>query len=249
MGATPTNDNEVANRLVTNTLLASATPNRASVQAQVDALTSGATPTYASKSYVDTQDAAFQLVSYYQTQDALNVATTAKGAANGVASLDSSGKVPAAQIPTLGSGYVQGPYGPTATFTGTTTATPLKIADWNIGVVSLAQRPLVFMQCFVTGLVAHPVIEVRIANTTSSPAYGSTTLVAQGLGRGLYNDYHAVAVVPCPDSTGQTYSNLSTTYNIWLTAWLYDLSGNTGGVTISSGGVVSGAALILRGAL
>jgi hypothetical protein len=149
-------------------------------------------------------------------------------------------------MPVLGAGYIQGPYGTTATFTGTTSATPMKIADWNIGLISLAFRPLVFMQCFVLGAMSHPIIEVRIANSTTATSYAGSTLVARGHCRALYNDYAAVAVLPCPDSTGQTPSNLGPNYNVWLSAWVYDSLGQN--VTISSGNVATGAALLLRGA-
>lgn len=260
VGATAAVNGQVTNRLATNTLLAGATPNTISVQAQVDALTSGGSATYASKSYVDTQDATFTSVSYYQSQDALNVPNAAVGAVNlvsgvptalsgsyyGVASLDSAGRVPAAQMPVLGAGYIQGPYGITAFSPGNTSNTPLRIADWNIGAVSLSFQPLVFMQCFVLGLMSHPIIEVRIANSSSAVSYASSTLVAQGEGRGLYNDYHSVVVLPVPDTTGSTPTNLGPSYNVWLSAWLYDL--NSQNATISAGGIATAAAFLLRGA-
>lgn len=237
---------EIANRRVTNNIISTATPNQGSVQAQVTALTSGGSPTYASKSYVDTADATFQLPSYYTTQDALNVALTTVGQPSGVASLDSGGDVPITNMPVLGAGYIQGPYGVTAVFQGSTSNTPFKIADWNIGLISLAFRPLVFMQCFILGQMSHPVIEVRIANSTTAVSYAAGTLVAKGHCRALYNDYAAVAVLPCPDGTGQSPSNLGPNYNVWLSAWLYDANSQT--TTISSGGVATGAAILLRGA-
>lgn len=241
--ATPS---EIVNRRVNNTLISTATPNQISVQAQVNALTTGSTPTYASKSYVDVQDATFQLPSYYTTQDALNVPNTAIGQPSGVAALDGLGDVPIAQMPVLGAGYIQGPYGVTATFTGSTSNTPFKIADWNIGLTSLSFRPLVFMQCFILGQMSHPIIEVRIANSTTAVSYASGTLVARGQGRALYNDYHAISVWPAPNSTGQTPTNLGPNYNVWLSAWLYDANAQT--VTIANGGVATGAAFLLRGA-
>lgn len=258
VGKQATNPNEITNRLVTNAVLSSATPNQASVQAEITALTSGSGATYATKSYVDTQDATFSTVSYYQAQDLLNVPNTVVGALNqvagvntaltgpyyGVASLDSAGRMPAAQMPVLGAGYVQGPYGTTAVTTGSTSNTPLKIADFNIGLISLAFQPLVFMQCFVQSAMGHPVIEVRIADSTTSVAYASSTLVAQGQGRSLYDDYATINVLPTPATTGQTYASLGPSYNCWLSAWLYDASSAT--ATISAGGVASAAAFLLR---
>lgn len=242
-----------------NAILSSATPNQASVQAELTGLTTGSGATYAQKSYVDSQDATFSTVSYYQTQDALNVPNSVVGAVNqvsgvntaitgsyyGVASLDSSGKLPAAQMPVLGAGYVQGPYGPTAVSSGTsTTNTPVKIADWNIGATSLSFQPLVFMQCFLQSTVGHPVIEVRIANTTTAPTYAGSTLCGIGVGRGIYNDYTNITVLPCGSTTSQTPTALGPGYNVWISAWMYDALSST--VTLSAGGVASAAALLLR---
>ena len=145
VGATPVNDADITNRLAVNNLIANAPTSATAVQGQINALTQPPSPTYASKSYVDTQDATFQLPSYYTSQDALNVPSSSIGQPNGVASLDSAGDVPLAQLPVLGAGYVLGPYGPTAVTTGSTGATPFKIADWNIGNTALAFRAWVFM--------------------------------------------------------------------------------------------------------
>lgn len=247
VGKQAVNPTDVPNRGVLNATLSAAVPNQASVTTQVANLTSGASPTYAPRTYVDSQDATFQLPSYYQTQDALNVPLSSVGQPNGVASLDSTAHVPALQLPVLGAGYLQGPYGPTAVFTGSTSNTPLKIADWNIGNVALSFQPFIFMHCFATGTVSRPIVEVRIANSTTAVSYAAGTLVAMGEGRTLYNDYHVIPVVPVGAGLSATPANLGPIYNIWLSAWLYDA--NAQGVTLSAGGVVSGAAYLLRGAL
>jgi hypothetical protein len=238
---------DIPNRGVLNAALSASVPNQASVSTQVANLTSGATPTYAPRTYVDGQDATFQLPSYYQTQDALNVPLSTVAQPLGVASLDGTTHVPLPQLPILGAGYIQGPYGPTAVFTGSTSNTPLKIADWNIGNVALSFQPFVTMFCFVNGVVSRPVIEVRIANSTTAVSYAAGTLVAMGEGRTLYNDFHVIPVVPVGAGLSTTPANLGPTYNVWLSAWLYDA--NSQGVTLSAGGVVSGAAYLLRGAL
>ena len=249
VGALPAGDTDVMNRLAVSTRIAAAPVTQGSVQAQITALVAGGSPTYATKSYVDTQDGTFVLPSYYQGRDALNIPLTALGQPSGVASLsaDATPTVPLAQIPVAGAGYIKGPYGPTASATGTTGATPLKIADWNIGAAGVSFRPWVFLSAFVTGASAQPVIEVRIADATSAPTYAASTLVAEGAGRSLYDDYHAIAFGPAPDATGATPSLLAPTYRVWLTAWLYDLNGNS--VTLSAGGLASGAAFLLRGSL
>lgn len=244
VGIAPTAANEITNRLAISNLLATAPVTIESVQDQINTLTTGGSPTYASKAYVDSRDASFQLTSYYLTQDGLNLPLDSAGDPNGVATLDGAGTIPVTQLPVLGAGYVQGPYGLTATHTGTTGATPLKVADWDIGPANLAFRPLVYMMVFATGNNAHPVIEVRIADSETSVGYDDTTLVAMGEGRTQYNDYHAIAVVPVPDDVGQTPSYLGPTYDIWLSAWLYDLNGNS--TTVSAGNIVFGSAFLLR---
>ena len=217
------------------------------MQGQINTLTQIPTATYAPKSYVDSQDATFQLPSYVTAQDALNVPLSSVGVPGGVATLNSAGDVPLTQLPVLGAGYLLGPYGPTAVATGTTGATPLRIAEWNIGNTSLAFRALVFMSVFVTGVGAHPVVEVRIADSATQPTYAAGTLVAMGEGRTIYNDYHALIVLPVPDTTGQTPSLLPTGYKIWLTAWVYDLNGLS--VTLTGGNIAVASAFLLRGAL
>jgi hypothetical protein len=247
VGAKPVGDLDITNRLAVNDLIATAATSATAVQGQINALTQLPTATYAPKTYVDSQDATFQLPSYYTAQDALNVPISSIGAANGVAPLDSNGDVPLINMPVLGAGYILGPYGPTAVGTGTTGATPLKIADWNIGNTALQFRALVFMSCFVTGLGAHPVIEVRIADSATAPTYAASTLVAMGEGRSIYNDYQAVTVLSVPDALGQTPSLLPSGYKAWLTAWVYDLNGQS--VTLTGGNVAVASVFLLRGAL
>lgn len=260
VGATPVVANDIDNRLNLTAQLAAVTPNQQTVGAQINNLIGGTSPTYATKSYVDQLNATFTLPSYYLAQDQLNVPLASVGLASstplgttlyyGVGSLDSSGKVPINQIPVVGAGYMKGFWGPTATASGTTGATPLKIADWQIGVAGMQFRPWVFLSAFVTCIAgARPVIEVRIANTNVTPTYAGSTLVAQGTGRSFYNDYHAIAVLPAPTAAGETPALLPTNYNVWATAWLYDLNSGANSVTIGTGGIASGALGLWRGAL
>jgi hypothetical protein len=173
--------------------------------------------------------------------------TGTPGTLYGAATLDATSRVPLNQTPVAGGGYVRGPWGPTTVATGTTAATPLRIADWNIGVANVQFRPWAFLSAFVTSASGQPVIEIRMSDSTIAPAFASMTPIAQGVGRNLFNDYHAITVIPAPDTTGVTPSLLPTTYNVWMTAWLWDL--NATSVTISTGGVASGAACLLRGAV
>lgn len=258
VGKPPAVSNNIANRLGLNNLLAAATPNQTTVASQITNLYSGASPTYATKSYVDQQDATFQPPSYYQSRDALNIPNGAKGTKAsspitgsyyGVASLDAGTKVPLAQMPNMGAGYFKGPFGTTAVATGTTTSTPLKIADWNLGLQSLQFRPWVYLSAFVQGSAGgQPIIEIRIANSVTAPSYAASTLIATGEARAYYNDFQAVVAQPAPDTTGESYpALLPTTYQIWMTAWLYDANGSS--VTINTGGIASAAAFLVRGAL
>lgn len=247
VGGTPTGVSDITNRLAMNNRIAGAPVSSASVQAQLNNLVGGGNPTYATKTYVDTQDALYQAPSYYVARDGLNVPLTSINVPSGVAGLNSSSKMSLSQIPVVGAGYIKGPYGFTSVTSASTTTTPVRIADWNIGQANLQFRVMVFLSAFVKAVGGHPVIEIRIADSTLAPAYGSMTLVAQSAGRSLYDDFHALAVMPAPNTTSQTPSLLPTNYNVWLTAWLFDPTGAT--VQVSSGNIASGGAFLVRGAL
>lgn len=203
----------------------------------------------ATKTYVDTQDALYAEVAYYQAQDALLVPNASKGQVNGVASLDSSGKIPLTQIPVLGAGVLKGPYGLTSVSTGTASSTPLKIAEINIGQSGVNFKPLTFLLALVTpSLRGRPVVEIRIGDNTQTN-YADQTLVASAFGRANYDDLQPVLVRPDPGMLNamqdgvQTYYGPNTQYK--LTAWLFDSTGS-GQITIASGGVVSASAYLLR---
>lgn len=250
VGKAAANPTDLAPRGVLTAQLAAVTPNQTTVQAEINAQAGG---TYALKTYVDSQDGTFQLLTYYQAQDLLNIPQTVVGTVAGsaitgsyygVASLDNTGKIPSAQLPVVGAGYLEGGWGTTATATGTTGATPLKIADWNLGVAGIQFQPWVFLSAFVTGTNAHPIIELRIANSVTAPTYSGSTLIGQGLGRAYYNDYHAITALTAPSATSETPTMLSSAYNVWITAWLYDLNAST--VTLSTGGIASAAVYYWR---
>lgn len=193
----------------------------------------GVTPGGSIMSYVD----------WLATQPVSGTAGTIYGAASLV-----SGTIPLAQLPVMGEGYLKGPYSPTpqsgVTYTGTTSNTPMKIADWNIGNQSLSFRPLVFCQVFCQSAMGRPIVEVKIANSTTPVTYAAGITVAMGEGRTVYNDYHSLVVMPAPDGVGQTPTPLPSGYNVWLTAWIYDATSQN--VTLSSGGLVGAWAGLLR---
>lgn len=250
VGKVPTNPTDITNRLATNTTLASATPNTASVQSQI---ASAIASTYATQAYVNNLTATFTSTAYYQAQDLLNIPLTKVGIAGGVATLNASGTVPLAQLPPSGAGYVLGPFGPTATFSGSTGTTAIKIADWQLpDPINYQFRLEVYFAAFVNSTMGHPIIEIRVANTTTAPSGYTTagTLVALGEGRDLYNDYAPVETVPVPDTTSETPSLLPANYNPWVTAWLYDAnnSNNNASVSLTNGQIANAAVYVIRGA-
>lgn len=250
VGKQPSAPTDITNRLATITTLSTATPNETSVQSQI---ASAIAATYTTKAAVDTLTASFTSTSYFQTQDALNIPLTQKGVAGGVATLSASGKVPLTQLPPSGAGYVLGAFGPTATYSGSTGTTPIKIADWQLpDPINWQFRLECYFCAFINSLMGHPIIEIRLANSTTAPSGYSTAgiLVAMGEGRNLYNDYCPVDCIPVPDTTGETSTLLATTYNPWVTAWLYDNnnSSNTASVSLANGQIANAAVYVIRGA-
>jgi hypothetical protein len=166
-----------------------------------------------------------------------------------VAPLNSSGVIPAQFIPSFGVGYVSGPYGSTATFSGSTGATPLKIADWAVGTVGLSFQPMCFMRLLVDAASGgRPVVEVRMGTGTNpTQTYGNQTLVARGVGRGCWNDQQEITVLPIPAATGHTGlagTGYPPTYNAWLSAWVYDA--NAQSVTINSSNIYNASVYFIR---
>jgi len=239
IGPAPVDPEDVANRLQLNSIIDTAAVNRTAVASQ--ALTEAGN--YASKTYVDTQDALFASDSYYQQRDGLNIPLSAKGVAGGVATLDGSAEVPIAQMPVLGASYVKGPYGATAvTLPVQAGSEPVKFADFNIGPAGIQFRPLVFLSALVAiPGNAQPIIEVCLSDGEAD--YDSSTLVAMGVGRSFYDDPHTVTVLPVPATTGSSPGSYPTTYNVWLSAYLY-----SGGqdATILVNHVVAPVAFLLR---
>lgn len=234
VGATPSDPNDVLNRLQGHTILVSGSVNRTGVDSAIN----DAVATRASKSYVDTQDATFQLPTYYQNQDALNIAVSSVGQPNGVAFLDGgTATVPLAQMPPLGAGYVKGPYGPTHVQGATATTTPLKIADFDIGAQGITFFPLVFATVLATSTnLGRPVIEARISD--GQKTYANQALVARGMGRNLHADQQPV-VVTSFGGTGSFGPDVA----IWLSLWLTDLTQTS---VVSSGGIISAVVFLLR---
>lgn len=204
---------------------------------------------YATRDYVDTADAGYVDAAYVAGQDALNVPASSVGAPNGVAPLDSTGKIPIANCPTLGFGTLRGPWGAANTYSGTASnSTPQKLADFTIGQTTWNFRPLAFLTVQVdVSANARPVVEVRIG-TPSDTTYASQTLVGSGIGRAFYNDAQVISVFPAGalgamSDGNQTYYGPN--YDARLTVWVYNLS-STGAVAFGTGSVWTAAAFIAR---
>lgn len=244
VGPTPTDPQDVQRRADTLAQL-----NTGISRGYVDGRAAALAASKATKTYVDNQDGTFELISYYQAQDNLNIPLTSKGQPNGVASLDGSGKIPSAQIPALGAGVIKGPFGATSTFDGTTGATPVKLVEWNIGVEALNFRPMVYLSALVTATNGgRPRIECRIG-TPAQTTYASQTLVAAGMGRTNYNDYGPVAVVPVPDVLNAMQDGVQTYWpssmDIRITAWLFNARG-TGTVATQTGLIATATVFLAR---
>lgn len=265
VGPNPTTGADVVSKLDATNIIGGITPNTATVNTDIATAVTGTYVPYATVSELTTT---YSPIPYYQAQDLLNLPLTSVGTVGttpaelgttgyyGAASLDSGGHIPAAQFPALGDGYITGGYGPTTTTSGATNTTPIKIADFEIGAANISFRPLAYITALVTGVMAHPVIEVYIANTatTAPTSYASAgTLIARGAARSLYSGLAPVAVNPIPDTTGETPALFSPTYQVWITAWLFDLASynnvpGVNSVSLASGGIASAVVHLLRGA-
>lgn len=151
-----------------------------------------------------------------------------------------TGTIPNQYAPSLGTGYVLGPYGPTSLSPVTGAgSTPVKLADWAIGPTGISHQPMVFMSLLASGANgARPVIDVGISS--GQQPYVNQILIARGLGRSCWNDLQAITVKPVPSvlgHTGQPNTGYSPTYNVWISAWVYDANGQS--VSVNTSNIVS----------
>ena len=154
-------------------------------QAQIDASVQSQLSGYATRAYVDQQDALKATSAYVSNGDTAKIKLAQRGAADGAAPLDSSGLVPVANLNAgaygwqwtySGSGYNTGvvTVSSTATFSLLATITVNASAFWNNGISCF---PLIFGYWEARGIsgTGRPLIEVRLGGTTG-------TLVAKGMG-------------------------------------------------------------------
>jgi hypothetical protein len=194
-----------------------------------------------------------QLAAFQANVATLNGVANQPTLSGGVAPLDTNGKIPSQYIPSLGVGYCQGPYGPTLPMeTQTAVATPMKLADWGIGPPQIPFQPMVYMTLLASAILGgRPIVEVRMSSGVAT--YANQTLVARGIGRSQWNDPNGqvINVVPIPGAAGHSglsaggaSPGYSSTYNLWLSAWLIDA--NQQGVTVQSAQIYNAAVYLVR---
>lgn len=182
------------------------------------------------------------------------ISNSSIGAANGVAGTDSNNKVPVAQLPSMGSGYLLGPLGISNSWSGSATtvnsaAGPLKFAEWAIQNNAINFQPLVFMvvNAVTDNLLGRSVIEVRISNGSASTYSTLNPLVAIGTGKSYYTGLQTIQVMPCSATSGQTGgSSYPPTYNTYLTAWIYDVGIGTSKIESAGNSIVTASAFLMR---
>ena len=256
VGRTPSGATDIATRIAQANIVGAATPGQVSAQTEIntDVALKGA------KTYIDTQASQFTTPSYYEAQDLLNLPNSAVGEVYevltvdtalpnstyyGAASLDSTTKIPIAQVSPVGAGYVKGAFGPTAGIEASTTTTPAKVADWDIGVQSVTCVLICFVDIMVTSTMGKPVLDIMVSN--GEAAYLAQTLVARGLGRTCWQDEQVLSADSFPGTNGATGPvglTLAANTNIWVSAWIYDALGQT--VSTASDSVVNGAVYLMR---
>jgi hypothetical protein len=240
VGPKPQQPNDLLNKIQATQILGSAPVNRTGVSSQIH---TQATTVYASKSYIDQQDATYALASYAVTQDNLNIADASVGTAQGVASLDASGKIPLDEMPALGAGLLLGPFGPTTSVTRRQAGqSPLDFCDFNIGIQHIPFQPLVYASVVATPAVGgRTVIEARISNGPA--AYAAQTLVARGQGPTNYPSARPIPLIPVPTGPGKTPGTFPATMNIFISLYVYDLYQSS---TVETTAVASASVYLLR---
>lgn len=243
VGAAPSDVKDVGTRGSVETTLTSGVS-----RAYVDGRVADLMVPKATKTYVDTQDSLYADAGYPATQDVALVPLTAKGTANGVATLDGSGKVTSSQVPVLGAGIMKGPWGYNNQYGGSTNDIPFRIAEWNLGVTGVGGQPLVYFNTSVLATGCRPIIEIRIGNSTQT-TYAAQTLIATGYGFSGYADYQIVTCFPADPDLSESQDGIQDTMspatNYLVNAWMFaDVSSGT--VAMTSGAVISGAVFFAR---
>jgi len=182
------------------------------------------------------------------------------GAKGGVASIDSTGKIPLSQLPSMGDGFIIGPFGYVYSSTAqqvnangpVASGGAQKLTEWAIGSPGGKNfQVMVFMQvnAATSTNLGRTVIEVRMSNGPATTYNTLNPLVATGTGRTFYTGYQPVTVLPCGSAQGQvsSYYPASNWSNLYLTAWVYDAGRQyISTTTINSTDIVLGTAFLIQ---
>lgn len=213
----------------------------------LDRITTLSAP-YATLDYINLADATFVVPSTVDTRDALNLPLTAKGVANGVATLDGSSLVPVPQCPNLGAGILKGPYGIASQISAdTTTSSQVQLATIDLGSsgTGVTFKPWAFATAYVqqqTNTVRAG-LEMRIGNSTQT-TYASQTLVSTGAGRSGYTDFQSISTKPAGSTTGLSATAGFSPSTHWIiTLWLTSSGGTS---LVKNANILTCAAYLLR---
>lgn len=205
--------------------------------------------TYATSSSLSAALLGLAQESYVSGENSKNILKTSLGVPNGIASTGTDNKIPLSQLPSMGNGFVLGPFGYSSAWSGSATTVvngPFKLAEWGIQTNPITFQPWVFMTV-VAQTIGRSVVEIRISNGPTNSYSTSNPLVAVGTGRSFYYDSQPILVMPCASISGQSGTSASSygpNYNTYLTAWIYDVGGGTS--TVSSTSIVSSSAFLVR---
>ena len=216
-------------------------------QDTVAAYVDGQVADLASQGYVLNALSGFIQTGYLTQQLSPLIPTADIGQPNGVCPLGPSGIIDSSFLPSMGTSYILGPYGITQSYQGSTGSTPFKIADWTIGPPrpGFSFVPMAMMNVFPASQNGgRPVIEIGLSAGPAS--YSTQKIIARGMGRSCWNDRQSVTVFPTPAVAGNVPSNggYPPTYNLHLSAWLWDANGETVSVTSPSDIISAGCYLI-----
>ena len=252
VGPSPIGDDDLIVDMVNaQNILDSLPVNRGSASTQISTRANG----LASAASLATVLSGYVQASYVDTENGKNILKTQLGVAGGIASTDANNKVPLSQLPSMGDGFIFGPFGHNlpslsgaAAGVSSITQPPVKFAEWAIQSNPLTFQPWVYMNVVTQATtLGRSVIEVRISSGPVSSYSTSNPLVAIGTGRRFFYGPQAIAVLPCASSVSQSGTSASPYgpgYNTYLTAWLYD-AGN-GISSVGSNSIISASAFLIK---
>lgn len=223
VGVFPAKPDDVSSQRSVSTTVGTTIPNRISVDSDI----LDAVEKYSTLDEMQFKDSQFPGSDEYIKKDAdRNVPIASGNKPGGPVSL-TNGKVDKLRFPSLGAGYVIGPFGVTTSSAAVATATPQLIATFTTTIIPVGTlyRPM----CFGSVLIAsvdtggRPIIEMRLGTTSSG------TLLAVGRGRTMFTGPQGVPLLPVAETTGNTETPwmIGTGATVVVTLWLYDANGRS----------------------